>query len=240
MAGLAFASTHPVSLNLAPQQSVPSTQSKQAAARGFLAESHTAGLIAPTIAGLAMIAAAFQLRSSNKRRVVRHCKADNTTDAPQNFFEVVANVSRRAGLTAAALSSIPAVANAEQTALDTSKCLECNAKGTTGCLMCNGTGQWRLIGNDNDQRMSMVNQYEECPQCNGLGMLVCAKCFGTGLGAKRLRGFFRDPAFANVAKKLKTKRVDVNTVDKLQADVRDALALIEERESKQKADQGLA
>lgn len=240
MAGLAFASTHRVSLNVAPKPSGPSIQKKQATTPEFFAVSHTASLVAPTIAGLAMIAAAFQLRSSDKRRVVRHCKADNTPDSPQNFFEVVVNVSRRAGLTVAAVSSIPAVANAEQTALDTSKCLECSGKGTTGCIMCNGTGQWRTIGNDNDQRMSMVNQYEECPQCNGLGMLVCARCFGTGLGAKRLRGFFRDPAFANVAKKLKTKRVDVNTVDKLQADVRDALALIEERESKQKADQGLA
>eukprot|EP00913_Durusdinium_trenchii_P003788 g3507.t1 len=78
--------------------------------------------------------------------------------------------------------------------------------------MCEGTGQFRTWGTDSE-RMP-VKQF---------------KCAGTGLPAKRLKGLMRDPIFAKVAFRLKRQRVDVNTVDKMRADVKRAVEAADRR-----------
>jgi len=163
--------------------------------------------------------------------VARRAESKETPEAPRNFFEV----NRRAAValpTAAVVSGVGgSAARAEYEMLSLKKsdteCTECDSTGLVGCQMCEGTGQFRTWGTDME-RMP-VKQYVTCPECNGVGETVCQKCAGTGLPAKRLKGLMRDPIFAKVAFRLKRQRVDVNTVDKMKADVKKAVDAAERR-----------
>lgn len=114
--------------------------------------------------------------------------------------------------------------------IDITKCIICVGKGLNRCISCEGSGQVRMIGRANEDRGLMArNQYKECPDCGGLGEQVCPKCYGTGMPSDKLRGFMRDPKFAKVLFRLKRQRVDVNTVDKMQRDIKQAIAAAESR-----------
>eukprot|EP00930_Biecheleria_cincta_P030417 TRINITY_DN21071_c0_g1_i2.p1 TRINITY_DN21071_c0_g1~~TRINITY_DN21071_c0_g1_i2.p1 ORF type:complete len:318 (+),score=68.51 TRINITY_DN21071_c0_g1_i2:84-956(+) len=121
--------------------------------------------------------------------------------------------------------------------VDMTRCLICVGAGLTTCVGCEGTGQTRMLGRkDEDRGLMARDQYRECPDCGGLGEQICAKCYGTGMPADKLRGFMRDPKFAKVLFRLKRQRVDVNTVDKIQRDIKQAIAAAENRKEKRAAE----
>lgn len=186
-----------------------------------------------TLAFCSALAAVVGARRRAVRRVrgakASRCASEKEAEA-ENFLEV----QRRAalGLSAAVCSVCggeAALADYEVLNLkrSTTGCTECDSSGLVGCQMCEGTGQFRTWGTDLE-RMP-VKQYVTCPECNGVGETVCQKCAGTGLPAKRLKGLMRDPIFAKVAFRLKRQRVDVNTVDKMKADVKKAVDAAEKR-----------
>ncbi|CAJ1358579.1 unnamed protein product [Effrenium voratum] len=179
------------------------------------------GSAAALLGTAALIAAVGQ-----RRRVAVKAKSE---DQPDNFL---AAVGRRASLALPSALVAGAPAYAEYEIIDLrgraeNGCIECGTSGLVNCNMCEGTGQYRTWGTP--QERTPVQQYLTCPECNGLGEKVCQKCGGTGLPAKKLKGLLRDPIFAKVAFRLKRQRVDVNTVDKMKADVRKAVAAAEKR-----------
>eukprot|EP00440_Ansanella_granifera_P059648 gb/GFBE01064646.1/.p1 GENE.gb/GFBE01064646.1/~~gb/GFBE01064646.1/.p1 ORF type:complete len:254 (+),score=61.89 gb/GFBE01064646.1/:1-762(+) len=204
-----------------------------------------------TTVGRAILAAAAAVATGlhQSRRTVRTArraaKVADDEEAPSSFWDAAsARVGRRASLgvvatAAGAVVASPALAkdySDEYSAskIDQSKvCIECASKGLIKCGMCTGTGQYRLFGTAMDS--TSMNQYTECPECYGLGEKICTRCSGTGLPGSMLKGYMRDPVFAKVVYRLKRQRLDVNTVDKMRADVKQAMAAYDKRKAEKDA-----
>jgi len=184
----------------------------------------------------AVAAVAFAHRSRRIRLAARESAEEK--QALGSFFEVLKRGTRRreafAAVTGAAVAPTAASAYTDAKLI----CSECVGSGIIPCVMCLGSGQFRQYGADDDpvgMFQAAGPQFVDCPQCYGVGKLLCTKCFGTGLGTKRLKNFQRDPVFAKVIRRLQADRADVNNIDKLQAEVAEAVQAWDNRQARKKA-----
>jgi hypothetical protein len=60
-------------------------------------------------------------------------------------------------------------------------CLDCEGTGRTHCTGCGGTGQQKLVWND---------EISSCPTCQGSGSVTCVECIGKGRIPNKRRKMF--------------------------------------------------
>mmetsp|Transcript_22112 Transcript_22112/g.50592 ORF Transcript_22112/g.50592 Transcript_22112/m.50592 type:complete len:285 (+) Transcript_22112:66-920(+) len=167
------------------------------------------------------------------------CESGKCSEASSQNSELEATIdlsdlsSRRTVVAVA--SALLALTRSEEAAEakiidDGDVCRACAGAGLVVCPTCNGTGQYRLLNaNSADGRTSMQAQFYDCPECRALGELCCPACYATGLPNKELRGFLRNPDFAEAVQFIKDNRVSPENIKDYQALVFKGLERVKEK-----------
>mmetsp|Transcript_9275 Transcript_9275/g.16717 ORF Transcript_9275/g.16717 Transcript_9275/m.16717 type:complete len:246 (-) Transcript_9275:103-840(-) len=164
--------------------------------------------------------------AKSSRRACKKCEAKQADSTTDDLFS-----RRNVAELAAALLFLVRSEEAEAKIIDDGEnCRACAGSGLVVCPTCNGTGQYRLLNaNSADGRTSMQAQFYDCPECRALGELCCPACYATGLPNKELRGFLRNPDFAEAVQFIKDNRVSPENIKDYQALVLQGLDRVKEK-----------
>jgi len=114
-------------------------------------------------------------------------------------------------------------------------CEQCAGGGLNDCGTCKGSGQFKAVTTNNQG----MYQYVDCPDCLGQGTRVCERCLGTGLPARSMKSLLRQPEATKLRDRLRSQRININNVERVQSEVKEILAEMEVNKKK-KAEEAAA